>query len=89
MGEQTPKTILIVDDDAGFRKEFIAIVGQAGYKVVEAQNGRSALGTLDEFGTAIDLMVVDLCLTDDVSGFDVIVAAHRRNTNSGSEHRCP
>ncbi len=79
MAEQAPKTILIVDDDPAFREDFITVVRGAGYRALEAQNGRSALDTLDEFGRGIDLMVVDLCLPDDVSGFDIITAAHRRS----------
>jgi CheY-like chemotaxis protein len=72
------QTVLIIDDDAQFRADLTAILGGAGYKALEAHDGRSALAALDEFGTGIDLMVVDLCLPENVSGLDVIIDATRR-----------
>jgi DNA-binding response OmpR family regulator len=83
------QTVLIIGDDAQFRADLTAILGGAGYKALEAHDGRSALAALDEFGTGIDLMVVDLCLPENVSGLDVIIDAARRKTRSRSLLQVP
>ena len=40
------QTVLIIDDDAQFRADLTAILGGAGYKALEAHDGRSALAAL-------------------------------------------
>ncbi|HNY31605.1 MAG TPA: response regulator [Fibrobacteria bacterium] len=52
------KTILIVDDSASFRQVVGMSLSQAGYEVLQASDGKEALGLLD--GRKIHLIVSDL-----------------------------
>jgi CheY-like chemotaxis protein len=72
------QTILIIDDDSTFRTNLSGVRKAAGYKSIEAHDGRTALTAIDQVGTSIDLMIVDLCLPDDVNGLDIILTATRR-----------
>jgi CheY-like chemotaxis protein len=72
------QTILIIDDDSTFRTNLSCVLKAAGYKSLEAHDGRTALAAIDQVGTSIDLMIVDLCLPDDVNGLDIILTATRR-----------
>ena len=52
------KTILIVDDSSSVRTVVKTALGGAGYNVIEASDGKDALGKLD--GTKIHLIVSDV-----------------------------
>jgi two-component system chemotaxis response regulator CheY len=52
------KTVLIVDDSSSFRQVVGIALRNAGYTVVEAFDGRDALGKLD--GRKINLIVSDV-----------------------------
>ena len=52
------KTILIVDDSASLRQVVSIALRGAGYNVVEASNGKDALGKLD--GTKVNLIISDV-----------------------------
>ncbi|MFV0934133.1 MULTISPECIES: response regulator [Pseudomonas] len=52
------KTVLIVDDSSSFRQVVGIALRNAGYSVVEAFDGRDALGKLD--GRKINLIVSDV-----------------------------
>ena len=52
------KTILIVDDSASLRQVVAIALRGAGYDVLEAQNGKDALGKLD--GKKINLIISDV-----------------------------
>ncbi len=52
------KTILIVDDSATLRQVVSIALRGAGYNVVEASNGKEALGKLD--GSKINLIISDV-----------------------------
>jgi CheY-like chemotaxis protein len=55
----TPKTILVVEDEAPMRKLVVSILRSAGYSVLEAENPAEAAA---QFGA--DLFGVDLLFTD-------------------------
>jgi two-component system chemotaxis response regulator CheY len=52
------KTILIIDDSVSLRQVVAIALGNAGYDVLEAGDGREALGRLD--GRKIHLMICDV-----------------------------
>jgi len=52
------KTILIVDDSASLRQVVRIALTNAGYTVIEAEDGKDALGKLD--GTKIHLIISDV-----------------------------
>ena len=60
--------ILIVDDQALERTALVGTLSQAGYQVVEAPDGRSALARIKEGG--IDLVVLDVNMPQ-MDGFEV------------------
>ena len=73
------QTILIIDDDATFCANLTGVLKEAGYRPIEAHDGPSALAAIEELGSGIDLMIVDLSLPDNVNGIDIIVTAARRS----------
>jgi PAS domain S-box-containing protein len=73
-------TVVIVDDDADARKLTGRLLRKAGWKVVEANNGRVALQRIAEHRP--DLIIVDLMMPE-MDGFDLIDAL-RRNADTHS-----
>ena len=51
------RCVLIVDDDYSIRKLMIALIGDSGYSILEAQNGCEALHLAEE--NCVDLIVTD------------------------------
>ncbi len=62
------KTILVVDDEAEIRKMLCRLLAKAGYRVLEADRGVTALRIVKE--QTPDLIVLDAMLPE-VHGFDV------------------
>jgi len=63
------KTVLLVDDHAGFRKQARVLLSAAGYDVVgEAEDGGAALATVRDLRP--DVVLLDVHLPD-VDGFEV------------------
>jgi signal transduction histidine kinase/DNA-binding response OmpR family regulator len=73
-------TVVIVDDDPDARKLTGRLLRKAGWKVVEANNGRVALQRVAEHSP--DLIIVDLMMPE-MDGFDLIDAL-RRNPDTHS-----
>jgi len=71
------KTVLVIDDDAGFRETLTGVLKQSGYHALEAANGLEALATIERLRTEIDLVIVDLALPE-ISGLEIIRALTRR-----------
>jgi CheY-like chemotaxis protein len=69
--------ILVVEDDPALRRMYRVVLGFAGFTVIEAEDGLSALQHLDD--RMPDLVILDLMLPT-VSGFIVQqeIAAHPR-----------
>ena len=55
-------TVLVVDDDAGVRALTTRILQRAGYRVLAATDGPSALAVARERGQAIDLLLSDVIM---------------------------
>jgi two-component system chemotaxis response regulator CheY len=69
------KTVLIVDDAASIRAVLGATLRNAGYQVVEGQDGRDALSKLS--GQKVHLIITDLNMPNlDGIGFVKEVKAH-------------
>ncbi len=62
------QTIMVVDDSTSVRKMVAFTLENAGYVVVEAENGRDALEKLN--GTQINMFIVDLNMPH-VDGFEL------------------
>lgn len=60
--QQVSKQVLIVEDDAGIRDELAVILGQEGYDVVTARDGRDALERLN-WGLRPAVILLDLRMT--------------------------
>lgn len=69
------KTILIVDDSTSFRMTVRLALQREGYDVVEAEDGRAALGKLD--GRKLHLVISDVNMPN-LDGFG-FVAAMKQN----------
>ena len=70
-------SVLIIEDDPDLRQVLALLLGQDGYRVVEAGSGEAGLR---EFGEGvIDLVVLDLKLPG-MSGFDVCRAIRATST---------
>jgi CheY-like chemotaxis protein len=54
-----PRTALLVDDEELLRRLLSRILGDAGFGVVEAENGEAALGSALMMDGTLDLVVTD------------------------------
>jgi len=62
--------ILVVEDDPGTRRTLQIALSQAGYQVIEAQDGRGAMRLWRDQGA--DLVITDI-LMPDKNGLEVII----------------
>jgi CheY-like chemotaxis protein len=58
------ETILVVEDDEDVRTYTVEILRELGYRVVEAPDGRTALGTLKSGAPPIDLLLTDVVMPE-------------------------
>jgi CheY-like chemotaxis protein len=58
----TERTILVVEDEAGLRALIEEILGSAGYNVLMAPDGATAVRLSEELPSNIDLLLTDLTL---------------------------
>jgi signal transduction histidine kinase len=54
--------VLVVDDEALLRRVLGTILSAAGFKVFTASDGSEALATVEEMGTAINLVILDITM---------------------------
>jgi signal transduction histidine kinase/DNA-binding response OmpR family regulator len=66
---------LIVDDDAGIRASLRDILGRQGWSIGEAENGRIALGLLEDVRP--DVIVLDLMMPE-MDGFEFLAELRTR-----------
>ena len=64
MRRESPKTILVIDDQGIARKTIRRMLEYHGYTVLEATDGREALEVFQREQAAIGLVVLDLTLPD-------------------------
>lgn len=60
----TPLTVLVVDDESLIRWSVAEVLSAHGYTVLEAEDARGALRTLDERRGMIDVVLLDYHLPD-------------------------
>jgi len=72
--ERRPPRILVVDDERSMRELLAIVLRREGYDVLLAENGRSAIETLER--EPVDLLISDIKMPD-LSGVDVLRAAKR------------
>ena len=70
------KTVLVVDDEDQIRALLLSTLRFAGYDVLEAADGASALGVLS--GSDVALVVLDVGLPD-IDGFEMVRLLRSRN----------
>jgi two-component system cell cycle sensor histidine kinase/response regulator CckA len=72
------ETILLVEDDGPVRGLFERALTVAGYRVIEARNGKEAVKAFDEHGAAIDLVITDMRMPY-LGGAELIEELRRRS----------
>ncbi len=63
--------VLVVEDDPDVRELTITMLTQLNYRVIEAEDGQSALRILKESKEEIDLLLTDIVLPGGVTGIDL------------------
>lgn len=71
------ETILVVEDDADVRSSVVEILGELGYRVIEARDGLSALRELDAY-LETRLLLTDVGLPGGMNGRQLADEALRR-----------
>lgn len=61
---QFSETILVVEDEETVRRLIIDILSMNGYRVLEAKDGKEALGLCKQHSAAIDLVVTDVIMPE-------------------------
>jgi two-component system chemotaxis response regulator CheY len=74
-----PKSILVVDDAAFMRRLLRDVLGAAGYRVLEAVNGRDAVEQYAE--SRPDLVTMDLAMPD-MGGLEAIEKIRARDEHA-------
>jgi DNA-binding NtrC family response regulator len=66
--EPSGPRVLVVDDDADVAETMAYMLQKRGFRVLTAANAATAVEICREQGTAIDALVADLSLPDDLQG---------------------
>lgn len=69
--------LLVVEDEALVRELIVLELEDAGYDIVEAEDGQTALRLLDEY-PAIALLLTDIRLPGGMTGWDIAEQARAR-----------
>ena len=72
--ERRPARILVVDDERSMRELLAIVLRRKGYEVLLAENGRTAIETLER--EPVDLLISDIKMPD-LTGVEVLRAAKR------------
>jgi CheY-like chemotaxis protein len=63
-GAEGGGTVLIVEDEEGVRQLAGRVLGDRGYRVIEARNGAEALEAMDRVAEPVDLVLTDVVVPD-------------------------
>lgn len=72
MTEQSAKTVLIVDDEATLRELIAEVLGDEGYRSIQADTGRVALDYLREHPDGPCLILLDLMMPE-TTGIEFLI----------------
>jgi PAS domain S-box-containing protein len=72
------EVILLVEDDKAVREFATSVLVDLGYRVLEAANGREAMGILEK-GADIDLLLTDIVMPCGLNGIELGLAASKLN----------
>lgn len=75
--------VLLVEDEASVRKLAKKLLEVMGCSVVEAANGREALRMWTGIQSEVDLVISDIFMPGDVSGWDLARELHLRHPDLG------
>ena len=75
-GQRGHETILVVEDNEGLRRVVVRQLNDLGYRVVEAQDGPTALKILED--APVDLLFTDIMMPGGMSGYDLAQRATSR-----------
>lgn len=73
------ETILVVEDEAPVRRFICTTLRRAGFEILDAPGGAAALEIFEEFGSEVDLALVDLAMPG-VSGVEVVQRIRQKYT---------
>lgn len=65
------ETILLVEDEASVREFAVAVLQRYGYRVLQAVSGVDALETWKWHGARISLLVTDLVMPENMTGYEL------------------
>jgi CheY-like chemotaxis protein len=72
------EVILLVEDDKALREFATSVLVDLGYQVLEAANGREAMGIIEK-RTDIDLLFTDIVMPGGLNGIELGLAASKLN----------
>lgn len=72
-------TICLVEDEMDLASLIQTYLEKAGYKVVQFKEGKDALSYI---GSPVDLWILDIMLSDDVTGYDIIKKIRESDTTT-------
>ncbi|MDF1810932.1 MAG: ABC transporter substrate-binding protein [Verrucomicrobiales bacterium] len=75
------ETILLVEDEEMLRMIARKILTKHGYEVLEAHNGRHALGVWEQFGAKVDLLLTDIVMPEGLSGHELATRLQAEKSN--------
>ena len=76
------KKILVCEDEAAIRDFVVINLTRAGYDVVEADCGETALAKYDEYNGDFDIAILDVMMPG-INGFEVCKELRNRNGGIG------
>lgn len=75
------ETLLLAEDDDVLRRLWVTALEDAGYEVIEAENGVEAWKLFEARTKRIDLLVTDIVMPRGVSGRDLAVMIQQADPN--------
>ena len=71
--------VLVADDEPYIRSLVSQILERTGYSVIEADDGRRAIAALDEHGSAVEMVLIDVMMPG-ANGLDALEAIRQRSS---------
>jgi two-component system cell cycle sensor histidine kinase/response regulator CckA len=69
-GPRGTETILVAEDEESVRKLVLAVLGQSGYTVIEARDGKEALELFEKHRERVDMVLTDIVMPQ-LNGFEL------------------